>query len=158
LHLKKNGRWSMQSVRVVEEESLSAYGELQALEFLVGQWIDEGSDEDVEANFKWDENKSFLIEEFQVVRDEQAVLKGTQRIGWDPQAKHVRSWVFDNAGGFGEGLWTPIGDAWVCKLTSTTPEGLSASATRTLVQTAADRIVLQVTDRLEGNEQLPDLT
>lgn len=88
-----------------------------------------------------------MIEAFQVVRDGEVLLKGMQRIGWDPQAKHVRSWVFDTAGGFGEGLWTPVGDAWVCKLTSTTPEGDSASATRTLAQATNDRIILQVTDR-----------
>ena len=32
LHVKKEGRWLMQSARTVEEESRSAYGELQALE------------------------------------------------------------------------------------------------------------------------------
>src|SRR4029077_2704508 len=47
LHLKKQGRWQMQSVRIVEEESLSAYGELAPLEWLLGDWIDEGREEDV---------------------------------------------------------------------------------------------------------------
>ena len=67
LHLKRNGRWLMQSVRVVEEESVSSYGELQSLEWLVGEWIDEGRTEVVESKFRWDENKSFLLEEFQVI-------------------------------------------------------------------------------------------
>ena len=58
-------------------------------------------DEVVEAKFSWDDNKSFLIEEFQVIREEAVLMKGTQRIGWDPQAKQVRSWIFDNASGFG---------------------------------------------------------
>ncbi len=148
----------MQSVRIIEEESLSAYGELQSLEWLLGEWIDEGRDDVVETKFQWDENKSFLIEAFQVIRDGEALVTGTQRIGWDPQAKHVRSWIFDTAGGFGEAVWTPVGDTWVCKLSSTTPEGISASATRTLARTTPDRIILQVTDRLEGDEQLPDLS
>ena len=29
----------------------------------------------------------------------------TQRIGWDPAAKQIRSWEFDSEGGFGEGTW-----------------------------------------------------
>jgi uncharacterized protein (TIGR02246 family) len=127
LHLRKGGRWQMQSVRVVEEESLSPYGELRPLEWLVGEWIDEGREEIVEAKFHWDENKKFLIEDFQVVREGEIVLRGTQRIGWDPQVKQVRSWIFDNAGGFGEAVWTPVEMDWVCKASGVTPDGSSAS-------------------------------
>jgi uncharacterized protein (TIGR02246 family) len=157
VHLKKDGRWLMQSVRVVEEESLSAYGELQSLEWLVGEWIDEGRTETVETAFRWDENKSFLLEEFQVIREGEVVLKGTQRIGWDPQAKHIRSWTFDSAGGFGEAVWTPVGDDWVVKAKAVTADGTSASATRTLTRSAQDRAIWTVTDRLAGDERLDDL-
>jgi uncharacterized protein (TIGR02246 family) len=157
LHLRKDGRWQMQSVRVVEEESLSAYGELAALEWLVGEWVDEGREEIVEAKVRWDENKSFLLEEFQVVRDGEVVLKGSQRIGWDPQAKQIRSWIFDSAGGFGEAAWTAAGDDWICKAKGVRPDGTSASATRRLTRAAQDRVIWTSTDRLLGDEQLPDL-
>ncbi len=157
VHLKKDGRWRMQSARVVEEESLSAYGMLQSLEWLVGEWIDEGRTETVEASFRWDENKSFLLEEFKVIRAGEVVLKGTQRIGWDPQARQTRSWTFDSAGGFGEAVWTPVDERWVCKAKAVTADGTSASATRTLTRAAQDRIVWSATDRLAGDEQLPDL-
>jgi uncharacterized protein (TIGR02246 family) len=157
LHLKKEGKWLMQSVRIVEEQSLSAYGELQPLEWLVGEWLDEGRDENVESIFRWDENKSFLLEEFQVVRDGEVVMKGTQRIGWDPQTKQVRSWTFDSAGGFGEAVWTPVEDRWVVKASAVTPGGVSASATRTLTRATADRVIWAATDRLAGDEQLPDI-
>ena len=157
VHLKKDGRWLMQSVRVVEEESQSAYGELQALEWLVGEWIDEGRTETVKTTFRWDENKSFLLEEFQVIRGGEVVLKGTQRIGWDPQAKHIRSWTFDSAGGFGDAVWTPVGEDWVVKAKAVTADGTSASATRTLTRAAQDRVIWTATDRLAGAERLDDL-
>lgn len=157
MHLKKDGRWLMQSVRVVNEESLSAYGELQPLEWLVGEWVDEGRSEVVEAKFRWDENKSFLLEEFQVVREGAVVLKGTQRIGWDPQAKQVRSWIFDSAGGFGEAVWTPTGDDWVCKAKGVGADGTSSSATRTLTRATKDRVIWSATDRISGDEKLPPL-
>jgi uncharacterized protein (TIGR02246 family) len=157
LHLKKNGRWLMQAVRVEEEETLSAYGQLQSLEWLVGEWIDEGRSEVVEANFRWDENKSFLLEDFQVVSEGSVVLKGTQRIGWDPQAKQIRSWIFDSAGGFGEAVWTPVEDDWVCKAKAVRSDGSSASATRTLTRAAQDRVIWSATDRLDDGERLPDL-
>ena len=158
IHVKKDGKWQMQSVRVAEEETLSAYDQLQSLEWLIGEWIDEGADEVVEAKFSWDDNKSFLIEEFQVIREETVLMKGTQRIGWDPQSEQVRSWIFDNASGFGSSTWTPVGDAWVCKVDGVRPDGSSASATRTLVRDGPDRVIWQSTDRLDGDEQLPDLT
>ena len=157
VHLKKDGKWLMQSARVVEEESLSAYGELAPLEWLVGEWIDEGRTEVVEAKFRWDDNKSFLLEEFQVVREGSVVMKGTQRIGWDPQAKQIRSWTFDSAGGFGEAVWTPVGDDWIVKAKAITADGTSASATRTLTRAAADRVIWSATQRLAGDEHLPDL-
>jgi uncharacterized protein (TIGR02246 family) len=157
VHLKRDGRWLMQSARVVEEESLSAYGELAPLEWLVGDWIDEGRTENVEATFSWDENKSFLLEEFQVVRGGDVVLKGTQRIGWDPQTKQIRSWTFDSAGGFGEAVWTPVDGGWVVKAKAVTADGTSASATRTLTRPAQDRVIWTATDRLAGDERLDDL-
>jgi uncharacterized protein (TIGR02246 family) len=157
LHLKKDGRWQMQSVRIVEEESLSAYGELTPLEWLIGDWIDEGRDEDVHASFRWDENKSFLLEEFKVVRGSEVMLKGSQRIGWDPQAKQIRSWTFDSAGGFAEATWTPAGDDWIVKAKAVRPDGGNASATRRLSHVAQDRVIWTSTDRILGDEELPDL-
>ena len=157
VHLKRNGKWLMQSVRVVEEESLSAYGELQPLEWLIGEWIDEGRDETIETTFRWDENKSFLLEEFQVIKEGAVVMKGTQRIGWDPQARQIRSWTFDSAGGFGEAVWTPVEDRWVVKAKAVTADGTSASATRTLTRDTPERAFWTATDRLAGDEQLPDL-
>jgi uncharacterized protein (TIGR02246 family) len=157
VHLKKNGRWLMQAVRVAEDELLSTYGQLQPLEWLVGEWIDEGRTEVVEATFRWDENKSFLLEEFQVIREGSVVLKGTQRIGWDPQAKQIRSWIFDSAGGFGDAVWTPVEDDWICKVKAVRTDGTSASATRTLTRAAQDRVIWSATDRLDDGERLPDL-
>lgn len=157
VHLKKNGRWLMQSVRVVANEVLSTYGQLQSLEWLIGEWIDEGRTEVVEANFRWDENKSFLLEEFQVIREGSVVLKGTQRIGWDPQAKQIRSWMFDSAGGFAEAVWTPVEGDWVCTGKAVRSDGTSASSTRTLTRAAQDRVIWSATDRFDDGEALPDL-
>lgn len=158
LHLKRDGKWVMQSVRIEEEESLSAYRDLKSLEWLIGDWIDEGRAENVESTFRWDDNKSFLIEEFKVVREGSVVLKGTQRIGWDPQAKQIRSWIFDSAGGFAEASWASIDDAWVVKVKGVQADGTSSSATRILYPATGDRHIWTSQDRIAGNEALPDFT
>jgi uncharacterized protein (TIGR02246 family) len=157
VHVKKDDKWSMQSTRVEEEESLSAYRDLQALEWLVGDWIDEGRTENVESSFRWDEGKSFLLEEFKVIRQGVVVLKGTQRIGWDPQAKQIRSWVFDSAGGFGEATWAQVDDAWVCKAKGVSADGATTSATRILQRAADNRVIWTSQDRIAGSEALPDI-
>jgi uncharacterized protein (TIGR02246 family) len=156
-HIKQNGRWQMAQVRVGEEEIVSAYATLQPLEWLIGEWVDEGRDEVVEVSFRWDDNKSFLLEEFRVVSGGDVVLKGSQRIGWDPQSKQIRAWTFDSKGGFGESTWTELEDGWLIKSRGVSASGESASVTRNLTRTAEDRVIWLATDRILGDERLPDL-
>jgi uncharacterized protein (TIGR02246 family) len=155
VHVKRDGRWRMKLVRELEEEPLSPYARLQDLEWMLGDWIDEGSDAVVSTSCKWDENKSFLLRDFEVKTQGDVVLKGQQRIGWDPIAKQVRSWVFDNSGGFGEALWTPFEDRWVIKSTGVRPDGKSASATQTVTLLAEGRMEWQTDQRIVGDEELP---
>src|SRR5436190_7899577 len=85
-HLKKDGKWKMISVRTLNEEVVSNYEFLRQLKFFVGEWIDEDPDSVVESKVYWDEGKNFLIHDFNVRRGKEWIQKGTQRIGWDPQA------------------------------------------------------------------------
>ena len=59
-------------------------------------------------------------------------MKGSQRIGWDPSAKRLRSWVFDSEGGFGEGVWSKSGNQWIAKMTGVTSDGKTASSTNVI--------------------------
>ena len=156
LHLKRDGLWRMAAVRSHDREILSTYEMLSDLEWLVGDWVDEGADGVVEISCRWDEDKSFLLQDFQLRREGEVVIRGTQRIGWDPQAKQFRAWIFDSAGGFGDASWTNTGDVWVSKVRGTSVDGTSISATRTFSLLDKDHIILETTDRLAGDEQLPD--
>lgn len=157
LHVKRGGKWLMQSVRVVKEEMLSNYEYLKPLEWLVGQWIDEGRDEVIEVNWSFSEDKNFLLQDFVVIRENQVLLKGTQRLGWDPQTQQIRCWVFDSDGGFSEGTWTQVDDQWICKASGVLRDGTSASSTRVLTRAAQDRVIWSSVDRILGGEKLPDL-
>jgi uncharacterized protein (TIGR02246 family) len=156
VHLKKDGAWRMASVRSVDRDVLSNYEMLRDLEWLVGDWVDEGIDGVVQTSCRWDENKSYLLQDFSIRREGEITAKGTQRIGWDPQAKHYRAWIFDDAGGFGEARWVNTGDAWVSKVTGMSNDGVSVSATRTFRLLDKDHIIVSTTDRLAGDESLPD--
>ena len=83
-------------------------------------------------------------------------MTGSQRIGWDPLKKTIRSWVFDSEGGFADGLWSREGNKWTIKLTGVTRNGKSSSATHTIAPVGKDRMILHTFDRVIGGEKMPD--
>jgi len=155
-HLNKDGVWRMDSVRTLKREVVSSYEHLRDLEFLVGDWIDEGADADVETSCYWDEDKHYLLQEFQVISDGEVTLTGTQRIGWDPQSQQFHAWTHDSDGGFCEASWTPVEEGWVITSTGVAADGAAASSVRTLTRVDPDHLLLSSEDCLRGEERLPD--
>ena len=80
---------------------------------MIGEWVDKGPDSEVRVNCRWSEDGNFLIRSFTVKQQGKPVMTVTQRIGWDPLARRIRSWEFDSEGGFGEGTWSRDGERWV---------------------------------------------
>ena len=85
-----------------------------------------------------------------------ASTTGTQRIGWDPRQKQIRSWVFDSDGGFSEGFISRDGERWVMKSTGVLKDGRTASATNVLTRVNRDTMKWTSVDRTLGAEVLPD--
>lgn len=156
VHLRRDDAWRIVSSRTLDREVLSNYEHLRDLEWMLGDWIDEGGASVIEFSSKWDDNRSFLLNEFQVIEEGAITLRGTQRIGWDPQAKQIRAWIFDTDGGFGEARWTFVDGEWLVKATGVTAEGASVSATRTYRVVDRDHVIVTTTDRIAGGERLPD--
>jgi uncharacterized protein (TIGR02246 family) len=156
VHLKKDGKWKMISARSMGEEIVSNYEFLRRIEFLVGEWVDEDAESTVDSKFHWDEGKNFLLHDFSVRRGKDVVQKGVQRIGWDPQAKRIRGWVFDSQGGFGETSWEEADGTWVVKASGVASTGESRSGTRTLTPDG-DRVRVRLSDRIGQGQRLPDI-
>lgn len=158
VHVKRDRVWRMAQARTLREEVLTAADHLSQLEFLVGDWLDESDEATVSIQCRWDESGNYLLEDYSVVRHGAIVVQGTNRIAWDPQAKSVRSWAFDTAGGFAEGHWTPADPHWVVKSRGVLPDGGNASMTRTIVPVSADMIRCTLSERITDGELLPDVT
>jgi uncharacterized protein (TIGR02246 family) len=156
LLVKREGRWLLSSVREEHDPFVSPHDRLQVLSWMLGDWIDEGPDAVVRVKCRWSEDGNFLIRLFTVRHQGKDVMTVTQRIGWDPAAKQVRSWEFDSEGGFGEGKWGGDGDRWVIKHTAIRPEGTTVSATNTMVRERPDLVRWTSTDRYLGHEPIPD--
>src|SRR5262249_18417235 len=149
-------KWLVVSDRSVGERKISAHEHLKQLAWLVGEWIDESPDIDVHHQVKWSDDGNFLMATFALQRGEKVLMKGEQRIGWDPLTKQIKSWVFDTQGGHAEGLWSKVDNGWIIKMTGVHSDGSAASSTNTYVMDGPDKFVWSSVDRLIGGEQEPN--
>lgn len=155
--IKDQGGWKIASGREVEDDdSLSPHDRLKPLAWLVGDWVDEGSDAVVQISCKWSDDKNYLLVEFNARMQGKPALKSSQRIGWDPLTQKVKSWVFDSDGGHGEGLWSQIENRWVIKSTAVLPDGQTGSATIVLEPRDKDSYLMKGFDRIRGKTAEPD--
>jgi uncharacterized protein (TIGR02246 family) len=157
LHVKRDGKWLMGLARDMEGDKPSSHEQLMQLEWLIGDWIDESPDSLVRTSFRWSDNDNFILGEFTVHLAGRPAMSGTQRIGWDPVAKKVRSWVFDSEGGFAEALWIRQGDQWIVKSQGVNHEGEVGSGTNVYTRVGKDRFAIASRDRIIGDEMVPDI-
>lgn len=157
VHVKKDGKWLLSSVRETPFVPPGNHEHLRGLEWAVGNWSAEGSQGEAEhLALSWTDNQNFLVGTFAATVQGVSVGRATHWIGWDPQAKRLRSWIFDAAGGFGEGAWIGGGDKWVIKTTSVLQDGKNATATFLLGRVDSDTLTLQARDRTVDGKPVPD--
>lgn len=158
VHVKRGDQWLIGSVRdfpeVATEET--AHEQLQSLAWLVGRWVDESRDGRVETDCHWSEDGNYLLQDYVVKTSRGAELKGTQRIGWDPLRRTIRSWAFDQSGAFTQATWTPVADGWILKADGVTPDGREVSVTRVITPFENDSFQIDSTGLVVGQELLPD--
>ncbi len=158
IHVKKDGEWRLSSVHDAPYAPPSNYDHLKDLEWLIGDWMDEKDNGVVgRASFEMSESQNFIHGTFAATVKNVEVNNGEQRIGWDPLAKHIRSWSFDDDGGFGEATWAKDGDRWVVKSVKVLPDGKKATAVNTITRVDADTITWQSKDRTVDGKAEPDV-
>jgi uncharacterized protein (TIGR02246 family) len=152
-----DGKWQIASIREFNDDPLpTPHEHLEALSWLVGDWVNEGTDAAVKLTYRWSEEGNFILGDLHFHVEGKLAMKSTQRIGWDPLTGKVRSWLFDGDGGFSDGTWTPIDDGWVIKSSSVNPDGSTGTATLTVTPSGKDRYVMKGTDRIVGDAREPD--
>jgi uncharacterized protein (TIGR02246 family) len=158
--VRRQNEWKLAELRdlaTARGDIADKRGPLRELEWLVGDWVDDEEDGKVTSTVRWEEGKKFLVRKYSIQAAGEPGRSGTQWIGWDPQAKQIRSWVFDSDGDFGQGRWTRSDNAWIITASGTTGDGLTTSSTQVIEPINKDSLKLRSTERIIGTELLPDM-
>jgi uncharacterized protein (TIGR02246 family) len=149
LYGRKGTQWQYVMVREELDKQITNHERLKNLDWLVGEWLDESSESLIHVTCDWSKDGNFLLREFTVHMQGKAVMTLSQRIGWDPASRQIKSWTFDSEGGFAESFWNQEGESWLIKTTGVLRDGQLASATHLLTRlngmsgrmTAVDRTI-----------------
>ncbi len=158
VYVKRDGIWLID--RVTEDEIVvqpSNYQQLKDLEWLVGEWVDEGDGITIEIDCKWTRNQNYLSRSYTVSNEEEVESSGLQIIGWDPQQKQIRSWLFDSDGGFISGTWNKRDDRWIVQSVATLADGGSGSFTAIFRPLEDGNYTWQKVNQVVDGKLLPNL-
>lgn len=154
--VKRGGEWRLDGVRESAARPASHHEHLAGLAWMVGDWIEEGESPAVEMFCDWSRDKHFLVRKIRVHVDGHRPLSVTQRIGWDPREKRIRSWTFDSQGGHGDGIWWREDDRWLVEATSVLPDGSAASGLNVYVQVDDDTFTWKSSDAELDGQPVPE--
>lgn len=158
VHVKKDGKWAISSVREAEYAPPTNYSHLKALEWAIGEWVDPAGKGDVaRLSFAWAESQNFIVCNFHTAFKNITLGGGVQWIGYDSAEKKVRSWTFDLSGAFAEGVWSRVGKTWTVKTVTTLRDGQKAVATNLITLIDADTVTWESKSRTLDGKALPDI-
>ncbi|MGO9122755.1 MAG: YybH family protein [Desulfomonilaceae bacterium] len=152
--VKKDSEWQIASVG--EAPGSPNYQHLRELDWLIGEWVDEGNAGRMECIAQWTANKNFITMSF-VIQTNEIDVEGTQIIGWYPVNKTIKSWTFDSIGSVAEGVWSKNGSRWQVKVFRIFSDGAKGSETDIYEPDNKNTFVWSATARVDNGQQLPDI-
>jgi uncharacterized protein (TIGR02246 family) len=137
VHARQDGKWLMASARDLAEEQEDE-DPMALLEWMIGDWVDDGPDSLVVTSARWSDNHRYILGDFTIE------VSG-------------RTATFDSEGGFSEGVYSQDGDQWIVKMRGVTHDGKLASSTNVTTLKGKDRRTWESHDRVVGGEVQPDI-
>lgn len=143
--------WKIASIRDFADESVPTSGDLlKSLSWIIGDWINEGSDGRVKLSYRWSEDGNFILGDIAVIGKGNTTFKSSQRIGWDPLRGQPRSWMFDSDGGYAEATWMSAEGTWILNSSAVMPNGQTGSAILKLIPADQGRYTMSGSNRFVG--------
>lgn len=152
LHVREGGRWLMAVLREWPDEGES----LADFEWLIGTWEAKTDQATVRTTYEWDARKNSIRCHI-TIKGKDRNVSGLQVLLKDPRTEQLRSWLFDDEGGFGEGAWTNDGKRWLIAATGVRPDGGEVTATNILTRIDKDTFLWQSTECTLDGEELPNI-
>jgi len=159
VHIMRDGAWKMASVRDEPAPGATPRNPLAQLDWLVGDWLDEGEDYLLESSCRWNEGQSYLLRDVTLRVGGEELISLEQRIGWDPLQNAIRGWVFDSAGGFAQQVWSfdEADGRWTIESWAVGGDGSVTAMTNILVPINRDMFRWDSTNRMRDGQPLPDI-
>jgi uncharacterized protein (TIGR02246 family) len=159
VHVKKDGKWKISQLVETPAPVITAGERLSELGWLIGDWNEADKDAGltVKSHYQWARGGNFISRNVTVKRGDNSVLEGWQIIGWNPVDASIRSWTFDDAGGFTDGRWTRDGQRWLVREIGYTADGSRTTADNTLSQAGPDRLFWESSNRTLDGEPQPGI-
>lgn len=153
--VRRGERWLLDAVRERAMQP-SHHERLREIEWMIGDWQADDDGPRLRMSCRWSADGNFILREIRLQHEEHGALALSQRIGWDPLTRRLKSWTFDDRGGYGESYWGREGDRWVVESRGVLAGGSRISATH--VYTSADERTFswETFDATIDNLALPD--
>ena len=166
--VKQGDAWRLASLRETRITGASGAEQLADLDWMVGDWeVVDNSDPDgvakptFEIAVRWNVGRTYLLRDMKIMppatpgSPPPPPIHVTQRIGWDPLLRQIRSWAFSGDGGHGEAFWTRDGNAWLARTTAVLPDGSQTSSLNVYTYDGKDRCTWQSLHTHAGSEHAP---
>ncbi|MBL9147859.1 MAG: SgcJ/EcaC family oxidoreductase [Phycisphaerae bacterium] len=155
--VKRDGTWYLVSVRESAYVPPSHYEHLRPLEWVIGEWVQDTKDPHaLHVSFQWTPDQNYILVSRTVLVGKAALDGGSERIGWDPAAKLVRSWSFEPDGGFGQSTWKRDGNVWRTGSSSVLASGSLMTSAGVLTRVDANTVTWQATNQVIDGKPVPD--
>jgi uncharacterized protein (TIGR02246 family) len=150
VHVKRDGKWLMWSVREAQFDTPSNYARLEAFEPIIGTWVTESNGVEFQAKSRWIADKNFIEQNFESRQGGVLLASGTQIIGWDPVDQRIASWVFSSDGGHAVGRWSRHEPGWMVESTGTMIDGTPTSAVNLITPLDENAVSWRSVNRTAG--------
>lgn len=167
--VRHEGTWKLAALREARGDEASGDETLASLDWMVGDWTvvedvtagkPAANKPKIEISTRWNPTRTFLLRDMKITPPgaaADAAIQVTQRIGWDPLSKSIRSWVFSSDGGHGEAAWSRDDGSWVARTTAVLPDGSQTSSLNIYTYDGKDKCVWRSLPTHVGGEHMPQV-
>ncbi len=169
--VRDGGTWKLAALREARDPEPTGPELLRDLDWMVGEWkaVDETAagaaatpekpHAEMSMSVRWNDTRTFLHRELRIRPadggDKAAGLVISQRIGWDPLSRRIRSWAFGSDGSHSEATWVRDGGSWVAHTASVQPDGSQTASINVYAFDGKNRCTVRSLHTHVGGEHLP---